>query len=1490
MTNRISSYSALSAADPSFDVIVDELIARQNAGEVLDWSAIALEHPEHASRLRSMAVALEALDDVFGTGDAASFGPSRRSGKDDLVRGALGDFHIVREVGRGGMGVVYEAEQVSLNRRVALKVLPLAATMDPRQLQRFRHEARAAGLLHHAHIVPVYGVGCERGIHYYAMQLIEGCSLASVIGEWRDRADAQKQLGSESAPPSAVKQEKTQTRPNVASGNVAIDQAGKSFRRIAELVAQAADALEYAHAMGVVHRDIKPANLLLDARGHVWVTDFGLARLGEGPGLTASGDLLGTLRYMSPEQALAGHGLVDHRTDVYSLGATLYELLTLHPAVDGSSKEEVIRHLAFEDPVVPRKLDRSIPLELETVTLKALAKEPRERYATAQALADDLRRWLADRPIMARQPGRVQRIRRWSQRHRPLVIGIAAFLILAVAALGVALVGYSVKKGELANERSRFAEEKARSERKISQQLRQVLIDRAETIRLARQPGYRKRVWADLRQAIALPPGEAKLDQIRATLVACLGDALGLEQVPDLKAVRRRTIPEMSPAFTELAGKVHNGGTYAVSPPGDMIATVGPDNLISVYDSETHLVWQKPSPLGVVYGLALAEDGKVLVAGCEQGFVAWNLAEPDQWAARVGNVFSVAISPSSDKLAIAGRQFELWSLKTKRPIASWPGPKPGAGIEFSVDGRVRLESGARVEFSADGRVLLAVAKRSPVAGWPVSDTPERRVLVGHTGGVPAVAFSPAGRQLVSVSKDRVVRVWDASTGDSVRTLNVHSGEIESVAFNADGSLLATGDLTGAVRVWNSATGELLGETGPSGVTGQVWRLQFSPGGEYLAAAGMQVVAWTVRRTSGRVELSRLCTVATEPDTLGAVDLVIRPGGRELIFLDRRGRMYSYDLASANNPRLIGNARVALRSLHFAPGGDRLAFLTTGGTLGLWDRAITTSELPEEETPQEAANVKVAIDGATDTHRPGGDIAVSADGRWAAVSSAERGIKIVDLVSGREVFTLPQEAGEIWSLAWAPNGTKLAVGTADGGLALWDLEQVRARLAELGLESPSMASAKKITAPLPIEDFDRVIQLNLLREEVEGARQRALDARLAGDAKAECAHLTAALGGAERLVQAAPEAAGHRERIAWIRVVMARALNRLGDITGALAQLDLEADVLKRLALDDPGNADYRRMRGQALTARAEFLDRAGRRSEALDAARQAVAVRAELAVDPGIPNDRVQLAVVYNNLGFNLSRNGHATEAERWYARSLDVRDEVAENDPATAESTGFRHSKGGTLYNLGVLRAQTGDNTGAAKSLREATAIRNRLADEFPTNAEYSSDAGRTLDWLGGALRNLGQLEEALRRQREAAERQEAALGMWPKSPVVRRLCGNHHAQISFTLLMLGRLAEAANSARVSRRYAGDNPDGLYRAARLLAGCAGRVKRKPAPWAVGLIQARAYGSEAIGLARLAVQNGLADAKTLLAAPDFNPVRDRDEFRALVAELERPEE
>jgi eukaryotic-like serine/threonine-protein kinase len=348
--------------------------------------------------------------------------------EDWLENRTLGDFRIVREIGHGGMGTVYEAEQISLGRRVALKVLPLAALLDPRLLQRFKNEAQAAAQLHHNHIVPVHAVRCDRGVHYYAMAYIEGSSLGEVIAELRLLADEDGSLlpgelsgasrlasGLTVGPKSG-----TASVPNGrGTGKSRGTRSREFFRSVAQLGIEAAEALEHAHAMGVIHRDIKPSNLLLDERGSLWVTDFGLAHYQSGRAgtLTLPGDFLGTIRYMSPEQAGGNAVVVDQRTDSYSLGATLYELVCLRPAFGSEERAELLREIAEEEPPVPRRWNGAIPEDLETIVLKAMAREPVLRYASAGELAADLRRYLADEPIEARRPSVGQRLRKWTQRH-----------------------------------------------------------------------------------------------------------------------------------------------------------------------------------------------------------------------------------------------------------------------------------------------------------------------------------------------------------------------------------------------------------------------------------------------------------------------------------------------------------------------------------------------------------------------------------------------------------------------------------------------------------------------------------------------------------------------------------------------------------------------------------------------------------------------------------------------------------------------------------------------------------------------------------------------------------------------------------------------------------------------------------------------------------------------------------------------------------------
>jgi serine/threonine protein kinase len=414
------------AQDAELTRLLEECLADLEAGRPVDLERLLADHADVAERLQTCLGALNLVQQA--TAELAGRQPQAAP----LAVGRLGDFDIIREVGRGGMGVVYEAQQISLGRKVALKVLPFAATLDPRQLQRFLLEAQAAAILHHVHIVPIYSVGSERGVHYYAMQFIDGQTLADAIADLRRLSQEGAARGMQPARSAAAA---ASTATNAALATQRSAQSPSYFRSVARLGVQAAEALEHAHQLGVVHRDIKPANLLVDRAGDLWITDFGLARLRAQTEITMSGDAVGTLRYMSPEQALAKRSLVDHRTDIYSLGATLYELLTLRPAYPGIDRQEVLHGIALGEPLSPRAIERQVPVELETIVLKAMAQEPARRYATARELADDLTRYLEHRPIAAVRPGMSERISKWIWRHRNVLLTATAIAALATVAL-----------------------------------------------------------------------------------------------------------------------------------------------------------------------------------------------------------------------------------------------------------------------------------------------------------------------------------------------------------------------------------------------------------------------------------------------------------------------------------------------------------------------------------------------------------------------------------------------------------------------------------------------------------------------------------------------------------------------------------------------------------------------------------------------------------------------------------------------------------------------------------------------------------------------------------------------------------------------------------------------------------------------------------------------------------------------------------------------
>lgn len=512
------------------EFLAEEFTDRVRRGEEISVDDFTRRYPDHADELRRLiqhaptTTAVPPGDLDATSAFVAPAGQPLLPGK-RLER--LGDFRIVREIGRGGMGVVYEAVQESLGRQVALKVLLASSILDPKQLSRFQREARSAARLHHTNIVPVYGVGEYEGTHYYAMQFINGRGLDNVLAELRwlqsnptaaatryepapngqavagpddVTADdvAQRLLSgqfslrdltghklNESGPDDATQDhaaeapaapeptEGTSNRVLARALNLGVPETSHQYwHRIARIGAEVADALGYAHAQGVLHRDIKPANLLLDTGGTMWIADFGLAKVAEQDNLTQTGDIIGTLRYMAPESF---RGENDARTDIYALGLTLYELIALRPAFDASDRNGLIRQVTHAEIIPPRKYNEHVPADLETIVLKALEREPARRYGDAADLAADLERFIRDEPILARRATLLERLGRW-YRHNPVVARLV-FSLIGVFLLGFVGVTWGWWEANQERQRAEASEHKARQAAEEADAINHFLVE-----------------------------------------------------------------------------------------------------------------------------------------------------------------------------------------------------------------------------------------------------------------------------------------------------------------------------------------------------------------------------------------------------------------------------------------------------------------------------------------------------------------------------------------------------------------------------------------------------------------------------------------------------------------------------------------------------------------------------------------------------------------------------------------------------------------------------------------------------------------------------------------------------------------------------------------------------------------------------------------------------------------------------------------------------
>ncbi len=1025
-----------------FDELAEEFAERYRRGERPLLEEYIDRYPKLADQIREIFPALVEVEKVEEDArvDARE---SRRKPTPEPPLKELADYRIVREIGHGGMGVVYEAEQVSLGRRVALKVLPRQVAGDRKVLERFRREAKAAARLHHTNIVPVFEIGQEREVAFYTMQFIQGQGLDQVIDEldrlrspdgsrlrrnddetrgrmrpeativgsgttgarrWEVGQMAESllsgQFGAQSlAPASGIASATTEAAGNeplspsaiasilsrapvrdahaspraadvstsaVLPGGTVVSMVESSgrrlrfFRSVAQIGRQVAQALAYAHSRGIVHRDIKPSNLLLDTAGVVWITDFGLAKADD-DGLTATGDILGTFRYMAPER-FRGEG--DARADIYALGLTLYELLTLRRAFDTGDRLKLIERIKSEDPPRPRSLDPRIPRDLETIVLKAIEKDPKQRYSSSEAIAEDLRRFLDDEPIQARRASSAERYARWA-RHHPAIAALGAVLsaVLVLATIGSLLVAAHMTRlaenESHAAQAERLAHQEADQARAASERLRaaaegetyHAVLSETKALRAGHRPGWRDQALGDLARLAVMPTARRDLAELRTEAAAALATA-------DISLLARVELP------------ADDLGSFTFGADGRTLLTAGYRTGVEFWDV------QGKRHLSSVPGLTVDESGfdNALTLPDGQGFA---LGTRDH-----GVVFADSHGKRTDRVPITHGTSQPTKLAISssghRIAVAWTG---GAGIAvYDTASAALLDTFKESPFALrpDGR-WLARHENSEIVLVPIASA-ESRIVLGRQVQSNDLAFSPDGTVLATFF-DHTTVLWDVAKREQLGTLRGHRERILDAAFSPDGEWIATASLDYTARIWETRTGQLIA-TLPGAAP--LRRVRWSPTGGYLA---------TSTRHSSR-------------------DLFI------------------YKITGRRVQQWLSGHRVELRRVAPHPRLDRL---TTSGYQELfsWDHSASRpSPIVMEPNPGAVTSLVYSRDGS-----------LMASASWPMTGPGPREVVIRDgnTGKGRSRISGPDI---VYAMAFDPTGQRLACGDLAGNIVIWDVASSR----------------------------------------------------------------------------------------------------------------------------------------------------------------------------------------------------------------------------------------------------------------------------------------------------------------------------------------------------------------------------------------------------------------------------------------------------------------
>ena len=911
---------------------------------------------------------------MFGEGLLA--GALRMTAGKSVLPRAFGPYHLLEEIARGGMGIVYRARQPQANRLVAVKVMSAGEFAAPDFVKRFRTEAEAAASLDHPNIVPIYEVGEYEGQPFFSMKLAEGGSLAGRISN-----------------------DKTQ----IANAEAAV------------LVAKLARAVHYAHQRGILHRDIKPGNVLLDAQGEPQLTDFGLAKLVEKEStLTRTMAMLGTPSYMSPEQARGESKQLTTAVDVYGLGAVFYELLTGRPPFAGGTTMETVRQVLEKEPTQPRALNPAVDRDLETSCLKCLEKSPTSRYGSAEALADDLERWLRHEPILARRTTLVERLAKWMRRNPK----VAALTVLLHVVFLVGLAGILVMSVRLASANR----EKTKANVQLAKDLRDL-------------------EWQKLDELVA----SGKRDDALANLSAFL------RQNPSDRVAATRLVSMMSRcnfALPALATLRHGSAvnSLVLSADSRRAVTAADDGKARVWDLQNgRLLATLTHPLKVTQAAFAADEQFVLTTSLDGTFRLWD------WSAGRA-VFEFPKAPDGRVPAILSRDrkrvalletdtsVQVWDLLRQQRLGGLLHvPSLITALAFSQDpgtlavaseyhtvvvwtgttyqtiaAQFKLPDGVTTTaFSPDG-AILAADWGGRLDFWDTRSWAKLREIQAYDSQILSIAFSPDGRRLVTMAYDRPLKIWDVASGQSVGQPITAEGPFAYFRISPDGTRLATRSQGGVARVWDALTGLPLSE--PFEHEGPLTDLSFDSHGQFIVTASQDGTAqvWDVQ--NGPPAGLILKTTHDYPSACFS-----RDGRRVIRTTEQRAEVFDSQTGERLGKPMVHAGQIY--RMKVSPDGKKLATAGWDNNGRVWD--LQTGEPLTPPLPH---------------RRRLNEIAFSPDGRLVATAGEDNAARLWDVGTGRPILPPLAHQGEVLDVEFSPDSQALLTACTDGTARLWSTDQ------------------------------------------------------------------------------------------------------------------------------------------------------------------------------------------------------------------------------------------------------------------------------------------------------------------------------------------------------------------------------------------------------------------------------------------------------------------